>query len=231
MLARFPLRFLRLMRINAFAPALLAAMFCAIHSDVAAAQSNSVSSAPAQNQAASRRPLKVSPATRVAIDRLADSVRQAGMPWEAMLYDKAAEGVLKGASESSIVAAVRTLTRELSTASNLLGSTASVSDIVSAASALRAGVPLSAAQRLVARTTKGGTADTRLASAFIIITDFASRGVPIDAAVNAVDGLLARGAERAELDAFRSGVVRDLLSGRDARTTLQTRAEVVMRRP
>lgn len=174
-------------------------------------------------------PTRLLPVTRATIEHLADSLRVAGVP-SAPLYDKAAEGVLKNADDARIVAAVRILARELGTASSLLGASASVSDVVSAASALRAGVPVPAIQKLATRQTKSTEADGRLSLSFIILADFASRGVPVDAAVSAVDGLLARGAGGTELTAFRVGVERDLLAGRDARATLTTRAEGVLRR-
>lgn len=174
-------------------------------------------------------PARLSPQTRTAIEHLADSLRNAGVPADP-LYDKAAEGVLKNIDDARILAATRTLARELGTAATLLGPSAGVSDVVSAASALSAGVPAKAIQKLAARRSKGGESDGRLVLSFIILVDFASRGVPIDAAVKAVDGLLARGAGGPELTAFRTGVERDLLAGRDIGTTLTTRAEGVLRR-
>lgn len=174
-------------------------------------------------------PSRLLPATRNAIERLADSLKSSGVPSDP-LFDKAAEGVLKNADDARILAAVRSLARELGTASSLLGTSAPVTDVVSAASALRAGVSVQAVQKLAARRSKTGDTDGRLSLSFIILADFASRGVPVDAAVNAVDGLLARGAGGNELTAFRVGVERDLLAGRDALSTLTTRADGVLRR-
>lgn len=179
---------------------------------------------------ATRLPERLSANTRSIIQRLADSLTQARIPSNP-LFDKAAEGVLKGAEDERIVAAVRALARELGVAANLLGPSASVSDVISAAGALRADVPLAAVRKIAERGAKSGASDGRLALSFIILADFASRGVPVDATVNAVDGLLARGAGGAELSAFRAGVERDLSAGRDARTTLLNRAEGVLRRP
>lgn len=174
-------------------------------------------------------PARLSPATRVAIERLADSLKTAGVP-SSPLFDKAAEGVLKNADDARILVAIRSLARELGTASALLGAAASEAEVVSAASALRAGVSTQAVQKIVARRNRGSGSDGRLSLSFIILADFASRGVPVDAAVNAVDGLLARGAGGSELTAFRVGVERDLLAGRDALSTLATRADGVLRR-
>lgn len=174
-------------------------------------------------------PSRLLPATRVTIERLADSLTAAGVP-SSSLYDKAAEGVLKNADDARILVAVRSLARELGTASSLLGASAPEAEVVSAASALRAGVSTQAVQKLVARRTRNGAGDGRLSLSFIILADFASRGVPVDAAVNAVDGLLARGAGGTELTAFRVGVERDLQAGRDALSTLTSRADGVLRR-
>ncbi|MEP6832594.1 MAG: hypothetical protein ABJB74_04330 [Gemmatimonas sp.] len=192
------------------------------------AQSSVPSTASANTQALSL-PARLTPQTRTAIEKLADSLRAAGVPADP-LYDKAAEGVLKNGDDVRILAAIRTLARDLRTASSLLGTTAPASDVVNAASALSAGVPVSAVQRLVKRRANSGELDGRLALSFIILADFASRDVPVDAAVKAVDGLLARGAGVAELTAFRTGVERDLSAGRDVGTTLTTRAEGVLRR-
>lgn len=189
--------------------------------------------AEAQSQPAPQLPARIGAVGRATIERLADSLRTAGVP-SAPLFDKAAEGVLKGADDARIVTATRTLARELGAASALLGPSSSVSDVVSAASALRAGVPPVSIRRIAARNQRDGASgvgDGRLSLSFIILADFASRKVPIDAAVNAVDGLLARGAGGAELSAFRVGVERDLLAGRDARVTLTSRAEGVLRPP
>lgn len=181
------------------------------------------------SKASPQLPARLLPATRAAIEHLADSLRTAGVPAEP-IYDKAAEGVLKDADDARILAATRTLARELGTASSLLGANAQLSDVVSAASALRAGVPVRAVKKLVGRRTKNSDADGRLALSFIILVDFASRGVPVDAAVTAVDGLLAKGAGGSELTTFRNGVERDLQAGRDIGKTLTTRAEGAMRR-
>lgn len=174
-------------------------------------------------------PAKLQPSTRATIEKLADSLHSAGVP-SAPLYDKAAEGVLKGADDTRIIAAVRSLARELGIASTVMGASAPVSDIVSAASALRAGVPLSAAQKIASRRAKNTSADERTALSFIILADFATRGVPVDAAVNAIDGLLAKGASGAELTQFSNGVIRDLMAGRDARSTLLNRADLILRK-
>ena len=64
-------------------------------------------------------PETLQPDTRAAVERLADSLRSAGVPWEP-LYAKSAEGVLKGADDERILRAVRSLARELTGARGAL---------------------------------------------------------------------------------------------------------------
>lgn len=207
-------------------PKLSTAVMCAVAIGVF---STSLSAQVAASTAPLQLPAKLQPATRATIERLADSLQSVGVP-SSPLYDKAAEGVLKGADDTRIIAAVRSLARELGVASTVMGASAPVSDIVSAASALRAGVSLSAAQKIASRRAKNTSTDERTALSFIILADFASRGVPVDAAVNTIDGLLAKGASGAELSQFSNGVIRDLMAGRDARSTLHNRADVILRK-
>jgi hypothetical protein len=168
-------------------------------------------------------PARLGTPARETIERLADSVRAAGVPWEP-LYDKAAEGVLKGADDARIVTAVRGLARDLGEARAALGPNAPPNDVVSAASAARAGIPLSALQRLRVRHRSGA-----VALSYIVLADLAARGVPPAIAVSSVDALLANGAGTVELTAFRSGVERDLEAGRDAGAATSARAQSVLR--
>src|SRR5690606_18089936 len=106
-------------------------------------------------------PERLQPATRGAIERLADSLRGDGLPWEP-LYAKSAEGVLKGADDARILRAVRSLARELGDASAALGPSAAPAEVVAGASALHAGVPPADLRRL-ARTRASRTGESPLA--------------------------------------------------------------------
>src|SRR5262245_624640 len=102
----------------------------------------------AHAQATTTLPARLNADTRVAIERLIDSARTAGLP-VSPLADKAAEGVLKGADDQRILSAVRTLARELGEARNLLGSPRDHGLLTALASALHAGASPAELRRLV----------------------------------------------------------------------------------
>ncbi|MGV3708305.1 MAG: hypothetical protein ACO1Q7_05645 [Gemmatimonas sp.] len=208
---------------------LLMSLACAVSIGFAEAPALLAQSAATTAKAPPPLPARLQPATRQIIERLADSLTGLGVP-ATPLYDKAAEGVLKNADDARILTAVRSLARELSTASSLLGASASPNDVVSAAGALRAGVSTRAIQQLASRKGKADDKGNRLAMSYIIVAALASRGVPVEAAVTAVDDLLLRGAVDTQLIEFQRGVERDLLAGRDVNAALSTRAEGVLRR-
>jgi hypothetical protein len=165
-------------------------------------------------------PPRLGAPARAAIERLADSLRAEGVPSDP-LYAKAAEGVLKGADDARIVQAARRLARELADAHAALGPGARADEVVAAASALHAGLPPAALQRL--RDARGRRAS--LALTYVVAADLATRGVPAAAVAASLDALLARGAADAELTAFRTGVERDLGAGRDAQSALGARTQ------
>ena len=81
---------------------------------------------------------RVSPKLRARVMVIVDSVTAAGLP-SAPLIDKTLEGVSKGASDSRILAAVRSVAAALGQARHTLG-ISSDDELVAAAAALRAGV-------------------------------------------------------------------------------------------
>src|SRR5262245_23576091 len=85
-------------------------------------------------------PARLGAATRTAIVALADSLRVSGLPADP-LYDRAAEGALKGADDARILVVVRALASRLRTSRALLGESASGEALTAAAAALGAGVP------------------------------------------------------------------------------------------
>lgn len=175
-------------------------------------------------------PARLAPDARATIERLADSLRVAGVPWEP-LYAKAAEGVLKGADDARIVAVVRVLARELGEARATLGARASSAEIVGAASALHAGVPAATLVRLqrVQATPRAAGERGGLALSFLVLADLASRGIAPGRVAGTLGTLLERGASDAELAAFRAGVERDLLAGRRPDDALAARATTTLR--
>jgi hypothetical protein len=166
-------------------------------------------------------PARLGGEAREAIGRLADSLRAVGVP-AAPLYAKAAEGVLKGADDARIVVAVRTLARELGHARTVLGAAAPSGDVVAAASALHAGVPVASIRRL--REAGPGS----IALPLVMLADLAARGVPAATAAGSIAELVSRGASEAELSGFRAGVERDIASGRDARAAADARLQAAL---
>lgn len=179
-------------------------------------------------------PDRLGPSTRSAIERLADSLRAAGLPWQP-LYAKAAEGVLKGADDARIVTAIRTLARELSEARTALGHDSDEAELIAGASALHAGAPAATLRRL--RENRGPRrAKGSLAVPLVVLADLASRGIPPSVAGASLEALAARNASDDQFVALRAAIERDIQAGRspaDAATT-RTRAllgSIEARRP
>lgn len=167
-------------------------------------------------------PERLQPDTRHAIERLADSLRRAGLPWEP-LYAKSAEGVLKGADDDRILRAVRSLARELTDARASLGPSATTAEIVAGASALHAGVPGGDLRRL-ARTRASRSGESPLAVPLTVLADLVSRRVPPDVATASVEALLSRGAPDEQFAVLRADVQRDILSGASPAAAARKRA-------
>ena len=148
-------------------------------------------------------PPRLQPATRATIERLADSARVVGLPWEP-LYSKAEEGVLKGADDARIVVAVRTLVRRLAESRDALAPAPSEAEVVAGASALHAGVPASTLRSL----RKSQPPPLSLAMPLVVMADLITRGVPADTAAVSVEALMQRRATDSEYRALREGVGR-----------------------
>lgn len=146
--------------------------------------------------------------TREVIRRLADSLSTAGVPIEP-LYDKAAEGVLKGADDARILRAVRSLAAELTASRAALGTRASRAEILAGASALHAGVPDDELRRLA----KAGGDGRALAVPLTVLADLVTRRVPPAVAVSSVEALVERGASDDAFTVLRAEVQKDILSG------------------
>ena len=175
-------------------------------------------------------PAQLSPATRTAIARLGDSLRTAHLPDEP-LYAKAAEGVLKGAEDARILAAVHTLARELGEARSALGPTVDDAELLAGASALHVGAtPTMLSQlRETHRGTSTGATRMSLATPLVALTDLLTRHVPAPAAAAAIDSLVARGAPADDFGALRAGVERDIGAGRTPEASVAQRTQVLLR--
>ena len=156
---------------------------------------------------------------------LADSLRGEGLPGDAVVA-KAAEGSLKGASEARILAAVRTLARELRDARGALGARATAGEIVAGATALHAGASPDALRQLRAAV-PGDAPAGRLAVPLVVVADLASRGASPRVAVESVRALLARRASDDVLEMMRASVERDVVAGTRADQALLARSRAL----
>lgn len=182
----------------------------------------------ARAQASSRGLERLAPATRATVDRLADSLTASGLSAEP-IYAKAAEGVLKGADDARILAAVRTLARELGEARLALGASATPAEVFAGATVLHMGVSSSAIQRLREARDRGVIrvrGDAAMATPLVVLGDLVTRGVPPGVAISSIDAMIAHGAPDADFATLRAAVARDIDAGHapDAAAATRTRA-------
>jgi hypothetical protein len=143
--------------------------------------------------------------SRPIVTALVDSARVAALPTEP-LVQRALEGATKRATADRIIAAVRRLAVDLGHARDALGSTASPTELTSAAAALRAGAPPATLTEL--RRIRRESLTVPLA----VLTDLVASGVPVDSAAAAVLSLATK-ARDADLVEFRRAVERDIALG------------------
>ena len=160
--------------------------------------------------------------SRAAITALVDSARAQGLPVEPLM-EKVYEGMGKGADGPRIVAAVRSLTLEMASAHRALGTVASADEIKAAASAMHAGVP---AVELGKMKKQSGLRRS-LTLPFTVLADLVSRGVPVEAGVNAIKSLVGAGAKDADLNKFHRNVSGDIDQGAPPAAAAETRAKAV----
>ena len=192
-----------------------------------AAQASAGAQGGAAPMTAADLPSQLLPATRQAIVRLGDSLKVAGLP-DAPLYAKAAEGVLKGATDARIVSAVRTLARELGDARAALGS-AGEAELVAGASALHVGASPTMLRQLRDTHAAGVGRATSLATPFVALADLLARRVPAPVAAAAIDSLVARGAPSDDFAALRAAVERDIDAGRAPEASVVQRTQGLLR--
>ena len=157
-------------------------------------------------------PGTLSASTRASIERLMDSLSRERLPAHA-LRDKAREGVLKGADDTRVLLAVRALAHRLRDARVALGPTAEDNELLAAASALFAGVPVETI-RALAQTERARTRAGALIAPLTVLAELAASKLPVDAAAASVATLLERGAADADFSAFRQSVHRYIRNGR-----------------
>ena len=170
-------------------------------------------------------PARLQPASRAAIGRIGDSLATERLPI-APLYDKAAEGALKGADDGRIVAAVRGLAQRLREARTLLGASATDAELSACASALYAGVDATRIRAVIEASNEHAPGRPREV-ALVVLANLVADGVPASVAAESLTTLLASGARDEDLGAFRRSVVRDIAGGSspaDAVSALTQRA-------
>jgi hypothetical protein len=135
--------------------------------------------------------------------------------------EKVYEGMARGADGPRIIAAVRSLTIEMASAHKALGTVASADEIKAAAAAVHAGVP---AVELGKMKKQGGLRRS-LTLPFTVLTDIVSRGVPVQAAANAIRSLVGAGARDADINTFQRNVKVDIEQGAPPAAAAETRAK------
>jgi hypothetical protein len=167
-----------------------------------------------------RIPTRLDAPSQRAILALIDSARVQGVPVEPLM-EKVYEGIARGADGPRIIAAVRSLTIEMASAHKALGTVASADEIKAAAAAVHAGVP---AVELGKMKKQSGLRRS-LTLPFTVLTDIVSRGVPVQAAANAIRSLVGAGARDADINTFQRNVKVDIEQGAPPAAAAETRAK------
>ena len=146
--------------------------------------------------------------TRTAVVAILDSARMARLPIEPLI-DKALEGAAKKAASQQIVSAVRTFANQLVEARRALGEASTPPELLGGAQAIRAGIPVQQLERL-----RRARSNVQIATALTVVSDLATREVPIDTAVAVVSRLLGAQASDDQILQMRADVETDILNGK-----------------
>ena len=146
--------------------------------------------------------------TRTAVAAILDSARIARLPIEPLI-DKALEGAAKKAPSQQIVSAVRTFANQLVEARRALGETSTQPELLGGAQAIRAGIPVQQLEKL-----RRARPNVQIATALTVVSDLATREVPIDSAVAVVSRLLGAQASDDQILSVRSDIETDILNGK-----------------
>lgn len=150
---------------------------------------------------------RLDPATRAQVERVIAAARDAGLP-TTPLVNKALEGSSKGAPGPRVLAAVEALAEQLGAARQALGPTAIEPEIVTGASALRAGAePETLRELRAAAGTRALTVPLTMLSALV------GRGVPVHTAVTVVTDLARRAVPDREFVDVQRAIERDIGAG------------------
>lgn len=168
---------------------------------------------------------RLAPETRAAVVAVMDSAGAEGLPTEPLVL-KALEGASKGAAGPRIVAAVRTLRRDLRDARDALGQSSAPAELVAGVGAIRAGATRAEIARL--RTSRPGEP---LTVPLAVLADLIARGVPADTASSIIRELARRGTRDDGFFALRAGVERDIMAGAAPLGAATARAREIPVRP
>jgi hypothetical protein len=135
--------------------------------------------------------------------------------------EKVYQGLAMNADGARIVVAVRSLTHEMGNAHRVLGSVATTDELKAAASAVHAGVP---AVELGKMKKQSGLRRS-LTLPFTVLADIVSRGVPVQAATNAIRSLVGAGAKDKDISDFQRNVSVDIEKGAQPAAAAETRAK------
>lgn len=160
--------------------------------------------------------------SRVAISALLDSAKAQGIPVEPLMQ-KVYEGLAVGADGPRIVNAVRNLKVEMASVHRELGTVATTDEIKAAASAVHAGVPAVELGKIK----KQSGLRRSLTLPFTVLADIVSRGVPVEAGVNAIKSLVGAGAKDTDINNFQRNVSGDIAKGAPPAAAAETRAKAV----
>jgi len=115
----------------------------------------------------------------------------------------------------------------MATAHRELGTVASADEIQAAAFAVHAGVPAVELGKIK----KQSGLRRSLTLPFTVLADIVSRGVPVEAGVNAIRSMVGAGAKDADINNFQRNVSGDIEKGAPPAAAAETRAKAVPNKP
>lgn len=161
---------------------------------------------------------RVDAATYAALKAIIDSAKRAKLPAR-LIEDNALEGASSGASDDTIINAVRHFTRQLGTAEATLGPQASPDELRAAVSAIDARIPPGDLKRI-----RRASPKRPITTALTVLSDIASRGVPVSTSSDLIISLLSHRVKDADLLTFGRWVKQDIEKGADPKTAAAARA-------
>lgn len=157
-------------------------------------------------------------AAEATLRSIVDSAQAEGLP-TAPLVQRALEGGSRGVEVGRVIAAVRALRGRLGLARQALGSAATESELVAAASTLYLGVPPDTLAML-----RRQQSNRNLALPLVVLADMIQQGVPRDTATGILISLTGAGVGDDSYRTLRQAVLLDIRSGVPPATAAAVRA-------